>query len=76
MTLSITTLPLSRVSRFICCYAEFRYAECHYEAELHYAGYRNDKCHYDEYRYAECRYTECRYAECRGAVQVTQWPMH
>ncbi len=64
------------MSRFICCYAMFRYAECHYEAELLYAGYRNVKCHYDEYRYAECRYSECRYAECRGAVRVSQWPMH
>ncbi len=53
------------MSPLICCYTEFRYVECHYDAELRYA----------EFRYTESHYAECHYTECRGAVRVTQWPM-
>jgi hypothetical protein len=60
------------VSRFVCCYAECRYAErrsCrntegHY-AVCHYAECRN--CRNAECRYAGCHYDECHYAEYRNA---------
>jgi hypothetical protein len=42
-TLRDNTLPFCLVPHYICCYAE----------------YRNAECHYAEYRYAECRYAEC-----------------
>jgi hypothetical protein len=53
----------------LLCYAQCRYAKCHY-TECCYA-----ECHYAACHYVDSRYAQCHYAEGRGAVDFDSFSL-
>ncbi len=75
MKLSIMTLSIKAVLRWMSLMLSATYTECHIKAlfpECRYAECHYAECHikalFAECHCAECRYAGCHYYDCRGAA--------